>query len=131
MQDLRASRLGASRLRPPSTQIPKTALGLTELSESQSNVRSQVPAPSGIPGAKRGVPQPGELPRAMFWGRTEGGARMLTWGTAAIPEAKRKPLSQQAGEYPSKYAASTRGNVQGVSLVGAGSGVSVPSMPGP
>lgn len=60
LQDLRASRLGASRLRPPTTQIPKPASGLAELSDSQSNARSQVPAPSAIPGAKRGVPQPGE-----------------------------------------------------------------------
>lgn len=68
MQDLRASRLGGSRLRPPSTQIPKPASGLAELSDSQSNSRSQVVAPSAIPGAKRSVPQPGEYATWRFGG---------------------------------------------------------------
>lgn len=54
--------------------------------------------------------------------------RMLTYFAAPIPEPKRKPLSQQAGEYPAKGAAPARSNVQGVSLVGAGSGVSAMPM---
>ncbi|SPN98776.1 related to kinesin-related protein KLPA [Cephalotrichum gorgonifer] len=110
-QDLRASRLG-SRLRPPSTQIPKLPGGLSELSDSQSNARSQIAMPAtGINGVKRGLPQP-----------------------APIPESKRKPLSQQAAEYPAKATATAsttisagRSNVQGVSLVGAGTGIKQPS----
>ena len=75
-------------------------------------------------GAKRAVPQPGELQSIIGQARKGASADVFA---AAIPEPKRKPLAQQAGEYPTK-AAPARNTVQGVSLVGAGTGVSALSL---
>ncbi|KAK5995973.1 Kinesin-like protein klpA [Cladobotryum mycophilum] len=58
-----------------------TQFGLTEWSDSQHNARiqSSIPAPSGFKGTKREISQ-----------------------SALQPEAKRKPLSERAIEYPTK-----------------------------
>ncbi|CAI4212920.1 unnamed protein product [Parascedosporium putredinis] len=109
--DLRTSRLG-SRL-PAPRAIPKPSgsisAGLTELSDSQHNARSQIAMPPSFnKGIKRDLPQP-----------------------AQASEAKRKPLSQRAGEYPTKPTTAApslpRPNVQGISLVGTCSGIKQPS----
>ncbi|KAH7152766.1 P-loop containing nucleoside triphosphate hydrolase protein [Dactylonectria macrodidyma] len=97
----RASKI--SRLPAPSTQIGG---GLTEWSESQHNARiqSSVPAPMSYKGIKREIPQP-------------------VASTAAQSEAKRKPLSDRALEYPTKpslvpAAPAARSMVKGQSLTG-------------
>ncbi|RFU81824.1 kinesin family member c1 [Trichoderma arundinaceum] len=71
-----------SRLPGPTTHVG----GLTEWSESQQNARiqSSIPAPPGMKSLKREIPQ-----------------------SAFQPEAKRKPLSERALEYPSKASATT------------------------
>ncbi|KAJ4159334.1 uncharacterized protein LMH87_008239 [Akanthomyces muscarius] len=68
---------------------PSAPSGLSELSESQHNSRSQSAIP-GLKSLKRGIPQP-----------------------ATQPEPKRKPLSDRAAEYPAKasHNYATRANV--------------------
>ncbi|EGX91689.1 kinase-like protein KLPA [Cordyceps militaris CM01] len=77
------------------SRLPGPSAGLSELSESQHNARSQsgIPAPGGSgikKGLKREIPQP-----------------------AAQPEPKRKLLSDRAAEYPPKapHSYATRANV--------------------
>ncbi|KAJ6780306.1 hypothetical protein PWT90_10574 [Aphanocladium album] len=85
IQPNRASRI--SRLPGPSAPS-----GLSELSESQHNARSQsaIPAPGAFKSLKREIPQP-----------------------AVQPEPKRKPLAERAAEYPlkSSHSYTTRSNV--------------------
>ncbi|KAL7784611.1 P-loop containing nucleoside triphosphate hydrolase protein [Trichoderma ceciliae] len=71
-----------SRLPGPATHVG----GLTEWSESQQNARiqSSIPAPPVVKSLKREIPQP-----------------------AIQSEAKRKPLSERALEYPSKSSTTT------------------------
>ncbi|KAL7896227.1 hypothetical protein HDV64DRAFT_66651 [Trichoderma sp. TUCIM 5745] len=77
-QTTRVSKI--SRLPGPITN----AGSLTEWSESQQNARTQssIPAPAGMKNLKRELPQ-----------------------SATQPEAKRRPLSERALEYPSKPSA--------------------------
>ncbi|KAM0249338.1 hypothetical protein ACHAQJ_009099 [Trichoderma viride] len=77
-QTARVSKI--SRLPGPTTNVG----GLTEWSESQQNARiqSSIPAPPGVKSLKREIPQP-----------------------AIQSEAKRRPLSERALEYPSKSSA--------------------------
>ncbi|OTB00421.1 hypothetical protein M426DRAFT_324289 [Hypoxylon sp. CI-4A] len=92
----------ATGLQKPSTRIPQFSssvsgsMGLHEMTNSQSNVRSQptssIPAAHGL---KRGVPAP-----------------------AIQSDAKRVPLSKRVGEFPTKSAVTqpTSQNVRGMSL---------------
>ncbi|KOS17941.1 Kinesin-like protein klpA [Escovopsis weberi] len=99
MSLIRAARtIKASRLPGPTT------VTLGEWSDSQHNARvqSSIPAPPGLKGTKREIPQP-----------------------AVQSEPKRKPLSQRAGEYPPKPSAAasgpaynTRSSVRGQTLAG-------------
>ncbi|KAI4864609.1 kinesin-domain-containing protein [Hypoxylon rubiginosum] len=101
-----------------STRIPQFsssvsgANGLHEMTNSQSNVRSQpMSSISAMNGLKRGVPTP-----------------------AIQPEPKRKPLSEQAGEFPAKSTASqpTSRNVRSMTLkdIGRSNHTSINGAPG-
>ncbi|KAH6889737.1 hypothetical protein B0T10DRAFT_459471 [Thelonectria olida] len=109
-QAFRASKM--SRLpAPSSTQIGG---GLTEWSDSQHNARVQpsVPAPIALKSLKREIPQPA-TPLTAIAHRP----------SASQSDAKRKPLSDRALEYPAKpslaaASSTTRSTIKGQSLSG-------------
>ncbi|XXG99719.1 hypothetical protein Hte_006060 [Hypoxylon texense] len=94
------------------TRIPQSqfsssvsgANGLHEMTNSQSNVRSQpvssIPATNGL---KRGAPAPGANNSVIGHPDRVYSQKQTT---AIQPEPKRKPLSEQAGEFPAKPTAS-------------------------
>ncbi|KAF5025107.1 hypothetical protein F66182_2808 [Fusarium sp. NRRL 66182] len=120
-----------SRLPAPSSM--STGGGLTEWSESQHNARIASAASSltALKNLKREIPQPGKLARCRIcrlW------LRVLTRTSAAAQsEAKRKPLSDRALEYPTKSVSGTtaasaaRSNMKPQSLAGMSSGLKQPS----
>ncbi|KAK2626682.1 hypothetical protein QTJ16_003857 [Diplocarpon rosae] len=90
-----------SQLKPPGIRVPHygSQCGLSEISESQTNVRSKAPTKIVPPSAKHKLGAPFNE-----------------------PEPKRKTLAQTAGEYnkPVEATSSARPAVKGTSLVGAG-----------
>lgn len=102
---LRTSGIKPPAIKPFSSSI-NSFPALHEVSDSQSNARAQLPN-TGIGGIKRNVPAPGTNNTHVF----EDSTPTHNGTTAAIPEAKRKPLgvgsqyqSKAAGAKPQKGA---------------------------
>ncbi|KAM5372195.1 hypothetical protein ACJZ2D_007595 [Fusarium nematophilum] len=118
-----------SRLPAPSTST-QIGGGLTEWSESQHNARIQSTMSSlaSLKNLKREIPQPGALLSKVVIALANRGSI----ATASQSEAKRKPLSDRALEYPAKgtslaaAASAARSNMKPQSLAGM-SGLKQPS----
>lgn len=118
-----------SRLQAPTVFA---GAGLTELSESQHNVRAytSIPAPP-TKGIKREIPQPGT---ASMPAQRPAVVSVADQYAAAQSDPKRKPLSERAVEYPAKQTSAASGqiarpNIKGQTLAGISQVSSAPCQP--